>query len=101
MAQTKASWSACGHIAVAEREVAIAVCVAPTRRDVCWVEHVGVDKLDLLDQVLIEFRMPLFDVLAPEVDAFEEFCALGHFAAVFVHVFLLDELLARSATTSV
>ncbi len=36
--------------------------------------------------------MALLDVLAPKVGAFEEFRALGDFAAVFVDVLLLDPL---------
>ena len=99
MAQTEASWCTRWHIAVAEREVSVAIRVAPAWRDVCRVKNVGINKLDLLNQILIELRMPLLDVLAPEIDAFEKFRAFGHFAAVLVHIFLFDKLGERQRAT--
>ena len=80
-----------GHI-VAEREVAVTIRIAPARSNVRRVEDVGIDELDVGANAVVPFRVPFFDVLAPEVEAFEELGAFGDFAAVFVYVFLLDEL---------
>lgn len=70
-----------------------------------WVDDVGVDELDFGSDLLEELRMPLLDVLAPEVGRFEELGAkfrgasrAGRWwwrrdlAAEFGGIFLLDEL---------
>lgn len=72
--QLEASRRACGRVA-ASREMAVAVRVAPARSDVCRVQHVAVDELHFVDDALVEVWVALFDVFAPEVEAFEEFGA--------------------------
>ena len=62
------------HVA-AGREVTVAVRVASARSDVRGIQDVAVDELDFVDDVLEEVGVALFDVLAPEVEAFEEFGA--------------------------
>ena len=77
---------------VTQWEVAVAVRVTAGGSDVRGIKHVGVDQIDGVEDVGVEFWMPLLDVLAPEVDALEELGALGHFAAELGGVFLLDVL---------
>jgi hypothetical protein len=81
-----------GGSVVVEREVAIGVGVASARRDVCGIDDVGVDELDFVFDAVVPVAVALLDVFAPEVCAFEEFGALGNFAAKLVDVFLKDEL---------
>ena len=57
-----------------------------------WVEDVGVDELDVRAHFGVEVFMALIDVLAPELCALEQLCAIGDLAAEFVGVFLLNEL---------
>ena len=56
-------------------EVAVAVRVASAGGDVRRVEDVAVDDAEFVEEGLVEFWVPLFDVFAPEVHAFEEFRA--------------------------
>jgi hypothetical protein len=72
--QLETAWRASGSVA-ASREVPVAIRIASARSDVRRVEDVAVDEADFVDEGLVEFRVPLFDVLAPEVYAFEEFRA--------------------------
>lgn len=57
-----------------------------------WVEDVGIDELDVRAHFGVEVFMALIDVLAPELCALEQLCAIGDFAAEFVGVLLLNEL---------
>lgn len=57
-----------------------------------WVEDVGVDELDVGAHFGVEVFVALIDVLAPELCALEQLCAIRHLAAEFVGVFLLNEL---------
>lgn len=78
----------------------ITVRVTPAGCDVRRVQDVGIDELDLGVDPLIEVLVSFFDVLAPEVGSFEEFGAVGDFAAVFGRVFLFDELRTRTKSVS-
>ena len=57
-----------------------------------WVEDVSVDELDVGAHFGVEVFVALIDVLAPELCALEQLCAIGDLAAEFVGVFLLNEL---------
>jgi hypothetical protein len=91
-AEGKAARCAGGLAAVANGEVTIRVCIAPARSDVGWVEDIGVDELDVGAHLGVEVFVALVNVLAPELCALEQLCAIWHLAAEFVGVFLLDEL---------
>lgn len=56
------------------------------------VEDIGVDKLNVGAHFGVEVFVALVDVLAPELRALEQFCAIRDLAAELVGVFLLDEL---------
>lgn len=90
--QLKAPRSAGGYV-VTQREVPVGVRIAPARSNMRRVEHISIHEVDVGAQAVIPFRMTLFDVLAPEVGAFEELGAVfGNFAAVLVKILLLHEL---------
>jgi hypothetical protein len=91
-AEGEAARCAGGLAAVADGEVAIRVCIAPARGDVGWVKDIGVDELDVGAHLGVEVFVALVDVLAPELCALEEFCAIWDLAAELVGVFLFDEL---------
>ena len=57
-----------------------------------WVEDVSVDELDVGAHLGVEVFVALIDVLAPELCALKQLCAIWDLAAEFVGVFLLDEL---------
>jgi len=75
--------------------MAVGVRVASARSDVCGIQDVDVDEVDLGADAGVEVLVALLDVLAPEVGALEEFCAFGDFAAELAGVFLSDELADR------
>jgi hypothetical protein len=91
-AEGKAAGCACWLAAITDGEVAIGVGIASTRSDVCRVEDVSVDKLDVGSDAGKEVFVTLLDVLAPEVGALEKLGALGNFAAEFVSILLFHEL---------
>ena len=72
--QLEASRRTSGNVA-ASWKVSIAVSITPARSNVRWIENVAVDEFDFGDDGLEEFRVALFDVFAPEIQTFEEFCA--------------------------
>jgi hypothetical protein len=91
-AQREATRCTCGLATIADGEVAVGVGVASAGSDVCWVEDVGVDELDVSADAGQEVLVTLFDVLAPELCALEKLGAFGNFAAEFVSILLFHEL---------
>lgn len=82
------------HI-VAQREMPITISVTAARSNVCRIEDVDVDKLDVGADTVVPFRVSLFDVFVPEIDSLEKLGAVWDFAAVFIDVFLFDILKSR------
>jgi hypothetical protein len=91
-AEGEAAWCACGLATVADGEVAVGVGVASARSDVCWVEDVGVDELDVGFDTREEVFVTLLNVLAPELGTLKELGALGNFATELVSILLFHEL---------
>jgi len=91
LVEVKASWRT-HHRIVAKWEMAVGVGIASARSDVRRVENVYVDQFDIGADLLVPFSVSFLHMLAPELHAFEELRALRDFAAVFVDVFLLNEL---------
>ena len=85
------------HRAIAEREMSVRIGVAPARSDVRRVQNVSIHQLDVRANFVVPLSMALLNMFAPEVYTFEELRAFGDFAAVFVDIFLLNELNERSA----
>lgn len=87
LVQLEVARGASGH-AAAKWEVSVGVRVASARSDMRRIHDIGVDQLNVRAHSLVEFRVPLLHVLAPEVDPFEQFRTLWNLAAVLVGVFL-------------
>lgn len=77
---------------VVEWEVPVGVCIASARRDVCRIDHVCVDEFDFVANAFMEISVTFFNVLAPELHAFEQLGTFRYLAAELVHIFLKDEL---------
>ena len=56
------------------------------------IQDVNIHQFDIRADLVEPFYVALLDVLAPEINAFEELGAFGDFAAVLVDIFLLNEL---------
>jgi hypothetical protein len=77
---------------IVEREVPVRVRIAPARRDVSWVENIGIDQLHFGTDAFKPLRMTLLHVLAPKVKALEKLDTLGNLATEFVGI-LLEHIL--------